>query len=96
MIELSASERVDVREGTRPTPYATHRGDHLLRFCLVYTSMEEVLPRLQQLWALVQQHSSAGKAERAAARRELDELIREHEGRRPLPPAGWSARTSAW
>ena len=91
VIELSASERVDVREGTRPTPYATHRGDHLLRFCLVYTSMEEVLPRLQQLWALVQQHSSAGKAERAAARRELDELIREHEGAQAFAP-GWLER----
>lgn len=59
-----------------PAPRITHfawQGQFDFRFSLVYTSLEEVLPAVEELCILAQQ--DGGKAERQAAKERLDHII---------------------
>lgn len=83
---VSADERIDMKEGEVQQPYQRHQGQFTFRFSLVYTSIEDVLPTMEELCFLAQH--DATKEERAFAKARLAEIIQEHEEGECFNP-GW-------
>lgn len=81
--EAAASTRVDMRAGGIDAPYVHHKGDFHLRFSLVYASLEDVLPPLEELLLLAHAAAAAGgtRAARAEAAQRLAKIIQVGAGR---------------
>ncbi|KAL4452133.1 hypothetical protein ABPG75_007795 [Micractinium tetrahymenae] len=88
--EAAASTRVDMRAGGVDAPYAHHQGDYRFRFSLVYASLEDVLPLVEELLLLAHAATATGgsRAARAEAAQKLAQIIQEHEEAERFNP-GW-------
>ncbi|GAB4819113.1 hypothetical protein N2152v2_006159 [Parachlorella kessleri] len=86
MFLVGATERVNMKAGDVHRPYMRQQGQFQFRFSLVYSSLEDVLPGVEELRLLAQQDGS--KEERAQAQRRLAEIIQVHESNERFNP-GW-------
>lgn len=76
-LEAAASTRVDMRAGGVDAPYAHHRGEFRFRFSLVYASLEDVVPLVEELLLLAHAAAARGgtRAARAEAAQRLAQII---------------------
>ncbi|KAK9807012.1 hypothetical protein WJX72_010768 [[Myrmecia] bisecta] len=86
MFRVVASERVEMKMQNRNLPYKRVRDNFEYLFSLVYTSLEDVLPLVQELWAVSRKDDT--KAGRETAKQRLADLVREHEENERFNP-GW-------
>ncbi len=75
--EAAASTRIDMRAGGVDAPYIHHKGDFHFRFSLVYASLEDVLPLVEELLLLAHAAAATGgtRAARAEAAKRLAQII---------------------
>ncbi|KAK9819324.1 hypothetical protein WJX74_006280 [Apatococcus lobatus] len=90
MFQVNFSLRIDMKPGNRDLPYTRHKGAFSFRFALVYASLEDVLPRIAQLWEVAQDDSRNG---RETAHQRIAEMIAVHEENERFN-VGWLADDS--
>ncbi|BDA48009.1 probable protein FAN at N-terminal half [Coccomyxa sp. Obi] len=83
---ITASERVDMKKNNQNIPYTRSTGLFEFRFQLVYASLDEVLPKVQELWDVAQQIVSKENHQRGKQR--LAAIIQGHEEAERFNP-GW-------
>ncbi|KAK9868121.1 hypothetical protein WJX84_006728 [Apatococcus fuscideae] len=76
IFQVNFNLRIDMKPGNRNLPYTRHKGAFNFRFALVYASLEDVLPRIAQLWEVAQDDTKNG---RERARERIAEMITVHE-----------------
>lgn len=76
---MAAGLRVEMRARGVDAPYVHRRGDFRARFSLVYASLDDVLPQLEELCLLA--HRGDGKDQRTAAAEQLQEIVDVSGGR---------------
>jgi len=76
--EVTASTHVEMRAGNSEAPYVQRKGSFTFRFALVYASLEDALPLVEELLLLAHRAAepSSNKQQRAAVAAQLAELIR--------------------
>lgn len=85
MFEVGVTEYVDVKINNRTAPYVRRRGSFTFRFSLMYTSLDDVLPQVQELLTT---HQGRTKEHRVRAEHRLAEIIKLHEENERFNP-GW-------
>eukprot|EP00884_Botryococcus_braunii_P012576 jgi/Botrbrau1/21319/Bobra.0184s0029.2 len=85
-LRMVASERIEMMADSQPRPYVRRKGEYEAQLRLVYTSLDEVLPRVMLLWGLARTQDS--KQARVAAQEQLADIIKEHEENEHFNP-GW-------
>ena len=79
MFEVAASLRTDMKVNNADGPYQQHKGDFRFRFSLVYASLDDVLPQVEELCLLAARGDS--KEQRGEAARQLQQMIKVGAGR---------------